>query len=151
VATRISRSIDADLEDGAADVTAAYRPDRLVEHEGSSYLLPTIVRCDTPEHRLANREFLFPYASVVEADTETLLAHMGPTLVLTAITGDRALIRRLLASPRIDRINVGPIPTPHIRWDQPHEGNLFDHLYSRRAFQSADLRHADGDTLSVSA
>jgi uncharacterized protein (DUF952 family) len=23
-----------------------------------------------------------------------------------------------------------------ISWDQPHEGNLFDHLYARRAFQS---------------
>jgi uncharacterized protein (DUF952 family) len=23
-----------------------------------------------------------------------------------------------------------------ISWDQPHEGNLFDHLYSRRAFQA---------------
>jgi hypothetical protein len=22
-----------------------------------------------------------------------------------------------------------------IQWDQPHEGNLFDHLYARRAFQ----------------
>jgi hypothetical protein len=24
-----------------------------------------------------------------------------------------------------------------IQWDQPHEGNLFDHLFARRAFQSA--------------
>ena len=24
-----------------------------------------------------------------------------------------------------------------IQWDQPHEGNLFDHLYARRAFQRA--------------
>jgi hypothetical protein len=22
-----------------------------------------------------------------------------------------------------------------ISWDQPHEGNLFEHLYARRAFQ----------------
>ena len=34
-------------------------------------------------------------------------------------------------------LNLGPIPTPRISWDQPHEGNLFDHLYARRAFQSA--------------
>ena len=27
------------------------------------------------------------------------------------------------------------IPTPRIHWDQPHEGNLFEHLYKQRAFQ----------------
>ena len=30
-----------------------------------------------------------------------------------------------------------------ISWDQPHEGNLFEHLYARRSFQqSADAREA---------
>ena len=42
----------------------------------------------------------------------------------------------LLASPRVGRLNLGPIPTPSVRWDQPHEGNLFDFLYARRAVQS---------------
>jgi hypothetical protein len=27
--------------------------------------------------------------------------------------------------------------TNHIQWGQPHDGNLFDHLYARRAFQRA--------------
>jgi len=27
--------------------------------------------------------------------------------------------------------------TNHIQGGQPHEGNLFDHLYARRAFQRA--------------
>ena len=31
-----------------------------------------------------------------------------------------------------------PIPTNQISWDQPHEGNLFEHLYARRSFQTAD-------------
>jgi hypothetical protein len=30
---------------------------------------------------------------------------------------------------------MGPIPTMKIGWDQPHEGNLFEHLYGRRAYQ----------------
>ena len=30
-----------------------------------------------------------------------------------------------------------PIATNHIQWDQPHQGNRFDHLYARRAFQRA--------------
>ena len=35
------------------------------------------------------------------------------------------------------RLNTGPIATNHIPWDQPHQGNLFDYLYARRAFQRA--------------
>ena len=36
---------------------------------------------------------------------------------------------------KVDRLNLGAIPTTRIGWDQPHEGNLFDHLYGRRAIQ----------------
>ena len=35
----------------------------------------------------------------------------------------------------IDRLNFGPLSTTQIGWDQPHEGNLFEHLYARRAIQ----------------
>ena len=62
---------------------------------------------------------------------------MGKTLVVTALTEDRALLDRLLASPLVDRLNVGPIATNQISWDQPHEGNLFEHLYARRSFQAS--------------
>jgi hypothetical protein len=34
-------------------------------------------------------------------------------------------------------LQIGPIPTWQIRWDQPHEGNLFEFLYRQRAFQLA--------------
>jgi aldehyde dehydrogenase family protein len=138
VAARISASIDDGLAaDGARDVTAARREGgRLVTADGCTYLLPTIVRCDA-DHPLANREFLFPFASVVEVKPEEIPQRLGPTLVLTAITSDQAMVRRLLASPLTHRLNLGPIPTPQISWDQPHEGNLFDHLYARRAYQQA--------------
>ena len=62
---------------------------------------------------------------------------MGDTLVLSAITDDEGLRQRLLRSPRVDRLNLGPIATNRIGWDQPHEGNLFEHLYARRAIQQA--------------
>jgi len=62
---------------------------------------------------------------------------MGKTLVVSALTQDRRTIDRLLASSRVDRLNVGPIATNVISWDQPHEGNLFEHLYARRSFQMA--------------
>jgi acyl-CoA reductase-like NAD-dependent aldehyde dehydrogenase len=138
VARRISTIIDQGMsQGGATEVTVSHRSDeRLVEWNGSSYLLPTIVRC-AAEHDLANREFLFPFASVIEAPTASLPDALGSSLVVTAITRDQNLIQRLILSPHIDRLNIGPIPTWQVKWDQPHEGNLFDHLYSRRAFQSS--------------
>ena len=142
VAEWIDGQIEAGLrEPGAVDVTAAHRQGpRLVRWEGATYLLPTIVYCDSPSHPLANREFLFPFAAVVDMSAEDVAsvpAPFGPTLVVTALTRDRGLVERLIESPLVDRLNVGPIRTNQIAWDQPHEGNLFDHLYARRAFQRA--------------
>ncbi|MEO8025894.1 MAG: aldehyde dehydrogenase family protein [Bryobacteraceae bacterium] len=138
IAERISGIIDADLgTPGARDVTAQYRSGgRCVELDSSTYLLPTVVECAS-DHALANREFLFPFVSVVETPESTLPEILGPSLVLTAITENKALRERLLASPHVGRLNFGGIPTMQISWDQPHEGNLFDHLYGRRAFQMA--------------
>jgi len=126
----IAHRIDSILQQGGL-------PSRIAEHEGCTYLLPTAVRVDSPEHPLANKEFLFPFASVVEVRQEQMPAILGSTLVVTAITKDQALLRRLLTSPQVGRLNIGPVPTGAIRWDQPHEGNLFDHLYARRAFELA--------------
>jgi acyl-CoA reductase-like NAD-dependent aldehyde dehydrogenase len=142
VAQRISDQIDAALsEPGAEDVTAQYRSGpRLVTQDGSTYLLPTIVHCTSSSHPLANREFLFPFASVVDVrddEVPALPACLGSTLVVTALTADPALTDRLLGSSLIGRLNLGPIKTNQIVWDQPHEGNLFEHLYARRAFQRA--------------
>ena len=67
----------------------------------------------------------------------TLPRALGPTLVVSALTHDQSLIDRLLGSDLIGRLNLGPIQTNAIVWDQPHEGNLFEHLYGRRAFQMA--------------
>jgi len=135
VARRISLMIDQEME-GTADLVEATRgTPRVAEKDGCTYLLPAVVQC-AKEHALANREFLFPYASVVQVDASEIPHCLGPTLVCTAITSDKALQRRLLESNHIGRLNFGPISTMKISWDQPHEGNLFDHLYSRRAFQS---------------
>jgi acyl-CoA reductase-like NAD-dependent aldehyde dehydrogenase len=138
VASRISKMIDGDLyTPGARDVSAAYRgAERCVVRDGSTYLLPTIVECSV-DHPLANREYLFPFASVVDIPQAQLPEALGQSLVVTALTNDAAFRQRLLSSNLVGRLNFGPIPTGQITWDQPHEGNLFDHLYARRAFQAA--------------
>lgn len=138
VAARISAMVDQNLGD-AREVTAECRKGhRLVTWQGCSYLLPTIILCPSAQHPLANREFLFPFASVVEVPEDSIPEVVGPTLVVTAITEKLRLIRRLLTSALIGRLNLGPIPTNQVTWDQPHEGNLFEHLYGRRAFQKAE-------------
>lgn len=138
VASRINAIIDSGLnEPGANDVTAAYRDgERLANWNGCSYLLPTIVRCEA-DHPLATKEFLFPFASVVQVDQNDLANVITSSLVVTAITEDPKLIQTLVSSPHVDRLNIGALPTNQVSWDQPHEGNLFDHLYGRRAFQHA--------------
>jgi acyl-CoA reductase-like NAD-dependent aldehyde dehydrogenase len=139
VAERINNMVESALgEPGARDVTAERRgAERLARREGCAYLLPTVVLCETAEHPLANREFLFPFTSVVEVSQAELPEALGPSLVVTAITEDAALVRRLAQSPLVGRLNVGAVPTSVVRWDQPHEGNLFEHLYARRAFYRA--------------
>jgi len=137
MAEYIDSAIEQDLKTaGAEEVTAKYRNGpRKVEFEGRVYVRPTIVRCDSFAHPLANREFLCPYASVVEVPQADMLKHIGPSLVVTAITRDAAFTEQLLECPLIERLNLGRIPTMKISWDQPHEGNMFEFLWKRRSIE----------------
>ncbi|HMQ15921.1 MAG TPA: aldehyde dehydrogenase family protein [Phycisphaerae bacterium] len=139
VAEAIDASIAAGLrEPGAVDLTEQVRgAPRLVRRGRVAWLLPTIIWCERPDHALANREFLFPYAAVVECAAGEIPRRIGRSLVVSAITSDERLTRALMASADVDRLNIGAIPTWQISWDQPHEGNLFEHLYRQRAFQHA--------------
>lgn len=136
-AQAISASIDANLKiPGATEMTNG---ERLVALDGCTFLRPTVICCEDAEHPLANTEFPFPFVSVVKVPKAELVKSMGQTLVATAITDDEKLISEVLATPLIDRLNIGAIPTNQISWDSPHEGNLFEHLYKQRAFQQGSL------------
>jgi acyl-CoA reductase-like NAD-dependent aldehyde dehydrogenase len=139
VARRISELIDRHLRvPGAEDLTARHHSGgRVVELDGCTFLRPTLVFCTDPEHPLATCELLFPFATVVQVDAAELASRIGSTLVATAITEDRTLIEALIDAPHVDRLNLGAIPTCRVAWDQPHEGNLFEHLYRHRALQHA--------------
>ena len=135
-------AIDAGIEQGlrepgVEDVTARYRGgDRLISHERCSYLRPTVIHSPSPEATLANTEYMFPFASVVECPQAEMLDRIGDSLVVTGITEDSAFRQKLMDCPHIDRLNLGPIPTIRLNWLQPHEGNLVDFLYRARAFQT---------------
>ena len=79
VAERISAQIDSGLQTpGAREVTLDHRPaPRLATLDGCTYLQPTVVLCDSPDHPLANREFLFPFAAVVAVSPEEMRADAG--------------------------------------------------------------------------
>jgi acyl-CoA reductase-like NAD-dependent aldehyde dehydrogenase len=137
----IDQSIEEGLATpGAEDLTAAIRgSERRATLGASHYLRPTVVWCDSFRHPLANREFLFPYASVVEMPRAEMAAAIGPSLVVSAITADESFAAELLRAPNIDRLNIGNLPTTHVEWNQPHEGNLFEFLYRRRALQQSPV------------
>ena len=134
-AHQISTLIDNQLKiPGAADLTAEIRgTKRVVEADGCTFVLPTVIWCEDAGHPLANTELLFPFVSVVETPQRETLHRMGPSLVVTAITEDKEYIRELLCSVDVECLNLGPIPTNQISWEQPHEGNLFEFLYRQRA------------------
>jgi acyl-CoA reductase-like NAD-dependent aldehyde dehydrogenase len=135
--------IDAQIEDGlktpgAVDVTAKYRNGpRKVVFEGGTYLRPTIVLCDSFAHPLANKEFLCPYASVVTCPQSEMLHKIGYTLAASVITKDAKFIEAVTDFAEIDRLNIGPVSTMKISWDQPHEGNMFEFLWKRRSIERA--------------
>lgn len=124
--------------DGVTEMTAKYREgSRLVSAERYAYLRPTIVYCESPDAPMANTEYMFPFASVVECPEDRMLASIGPTLVCTAITDNEAFRQQLLDAIHIDRLNIGPVRTMQINWLQPHEGNIVEFLYRNRAFQDS--------------
>ena len=78
---------------------------------------------------------MFPFATVVKCPQDKMLEKIGPTLVCTAITEDKAFQRGLVDAIHIDRLNIGALPTIKLNWLQPHEGNIVDFLFRARAFQ----------------
>ncbi len=139
VAEAVNAQIDDLLKEaGCEDVTAKYRQgDRWVHHERYDFLRPTIVYCRDPKPQLANTEYMFPMASVVECPQKEMIKAIGPTLVATALTEDPAYIRELIDARNIDRLNIGTVRTFQLNWLQPHEGNLVDFLFRSRAYQNA--------------
>jgi acyl-CoA reductase-like NAD-dependent aldehyde dehydrogenase len=136
-AAGIWRAIEADLRDaGTADMTSKYGP-RLEERERCGYLRPVIAHCNSHEAPIAKKEYMFPFAAVVQCPQEEMIAALGPTLVCTAITENEAWRRSLVDATHIDRLNLGPVPTTRLNWLQPHEGNLVEFLFRARALQTA--------------
>jgi acyl-CoA reductase-like NAD-dependent aldehyde dehydrogenase len=123
-------------EEGVTDVTSPKFGSRLEVKERCAYLKPWVIHCDAPERKMAQTEYMFPYATVVQCPQAEMIDKIGATLVCSAITNDAAWSQQLLEATHIDRLNIGPIPTIQLNWLQPHEGNIVDFLFRARAFQT---------------
>ena len=66
-----------------------------------------------------------------------MLKRIGYTLAASVFSRDAAFLAEAMACPHIERLNLGALPTNRLTWDQPHEGNLFTHLYKQRALALA--------------
>ncbi|MEM9553110.1 MAG: aldehyde dehydrogenase family protein [Acidobacteriota bacterium] len=142
VARAVSEAIDQEVageepDDRVDDLSAHHHAERVVDVGGCTFLRPTVVHVTDPAHALAHTEYGFPFVAVVECPESELFDAIGPTLIGSVLSDDASFRNRALACRSIDRLNLGPMPTYKISWDQPHEGNLFDHLYHQRAFQLA--------------
>lgn len=136
-ATAIWKGVQRDIDTPAVtDMTASYG-ERLVEKPPVAYLRPVVLHHASQESESRNKEYMFPLVNVVECPQAKMLSAMEYTLVCTAITNDEDFRRDLIGSTEIDRLNLGPIPTPQLDWLQPHEGNLIEFLYRSRALQLA--------------
>lgn len=134
-ADAINSQIDNDLkEPGVHDMTGKFGS-RLVKKERCDYLRPTVIYCENPDVAVAKKEYMFPFATVVECPQAQMLQKMGPTLVCSAITQDAKFQRELTDATHIDRLNLGALKTIALNWLQPHEGNIVDFLFRNRAFQ----------------
>lgn len=131
----IWKQIEQDLQaPGVVHATEKFGP-RLVEQERASYLRPTIVFAPSAEASVVQKEYMFPFATVVECPQAEMFQRIGPTLVGTIISNDESFRTAAMNATNIDRLNLGPIPTTKLNWLQPHEGNLIDFLYRGRALQ----------------
>lgn len=138
-AEAMSSQIDDGCKSAAVtEVTAKYRGGpRLIKNERCDFLRPTILHVTDPADPMANTEYMFPFASVVDCPQDQFIKKAGYTLVGTAITDDKKFSRQLLDARNIDRLNIGEVKTLQLNWLQPHEGNIIDFLFRNRAFQNS--------------
>ena len=138
-AEAMSNQIDEGCKSSAVTEVTAKLPQRRPADQARALRLPAP---DDParnrsDDTMANTEYMFPFASVVDCPQDQFLKKAGYTLVGSAITEDEQFSRDLIDATNVDRLNIGEVKTIQLNWLQPHEGNIIDFLFRGRAFQNA--------------
>jgi acyl-CoA reductase-like NAD-dependent aldehyde dehydrogenase len=109
--------------------------------EGCAALRPAVhLLADPAEARAGklNAELPFPCVWVSSWSREAGLEPLRGSLVVTAITGDDALIDDLLAEPTVSNVYRGRRPTYYRAPGVPHDGFLADILMRNKGFVGSD-------------
>lgn len=124
----------------AAGTTPLLGADQVVARVGDGYaaLRPAVHLLDGPgSGRLTdtlNTELPFPCVWVSPWSHGAGVAPLRHSLVVTAITGDDALIDTLLGEPTVSNVYRGAHPTFHGAPEIPHDGFLADVLMRNKGF-----------------
>ncbi|MEU7580051.1 aldehyde dehydrogenase family protein [Streptomyces sp. NPDC041068] len=95
--------------------------------DGSAVLRPAVHQVDSPDAPQLGAEVPFPCVWVGSWSRADGVAPLRDTLVLTAVTGDEALVDALAAEPTISNLHVGRATHWH-RPGLPHDGYLGEFL-----------------------
>ncbi|MEV4616864.1 aldehyde dehydrogenase family protein [Kitasatospora sp. NPDC049258] len=96
--------------------------------DGSAVLRPAVHQLDRPDADQAGIELPFPCVWVGPWTAEAGTAVLRDSLVVTVLSGDDALVDRLLDEPSISNVYRGDHPTYWIRPGVPHDSYLGEFL-----------------------
>lgn len=114
----------------AVGTTPVLGGDGIVEDlgDGSAALRPAVHLLSSPDAPQAGAELPFPCVWVAPWSKDHGVEPVADSLVLTAMTEDRALVGELLVQPGIRNLYVGAHPTHFTALGVPHDGYLADFL-----------------------
>ncbi|MEU4657760.1 hypothetical protein AB0G32_28150 [Streptomyces sp. NPDC023723] len=130
-----ARPLAAHLKSVAAGTRAWLGADGVVDDlgDGSAVLRPAVHQVGHPGAAQLRVELPFPNVWVAPWSRADGTAVLRDTLVLSALTRDRALVDALLAEPGIANVYVGDTPTHWMAPGVPHDGYLSDFLMRGKA------------------
>ena len=130
-----ARALANHLAAKATGTTPLLGADQVVADLGDGYaaLRPAVHVMIEPDVDKLNTELPFPCVWVSSWSRGDGIEPLRRSLVVTAITGDEALIDDLMAEPTISNVYRGH-PTFHAAPHIPHDGYLADHLMRNKGF-----------------
>lgn len=135
----LARAVEQFLISQARGTTSWLGGEGIVDDlgDGSAVLRPAVHQLDQLDGGQIGVELPFPCVWVAPWNTDDGTAPLRNTLVLTAITGDHALVDGLLAEPTISNVYLGDHPTCWMEPGVPHDGFLGEFLMRTKAVVGA--------------
>lgn len=135
-ARKLNEAIEGYISRGEAqDITAQLRnTPRVLECNGGAMLLPTVLLVKQNKSQAFGWELPFPFVTIAQAADESEMITLSKnTLILSVLTQDRGLLRRLCNESSIRKVFAGIHAERGYNYMDPHEGYLADFLYHKKA------------------